>query len=411
MNQATAEEILGYDVAAALAQPIDRARGLPASAYTSQAFFDLEQRQLFPRTWVGVAFAEDIPERGDALPLTVSAVPVVILRDAAGEIRAFHNVCRHRATIVLERPAKGLSMLQCPYHAWTYGLDGALKATPFWDGTKGASRAPVDRASNGLVAIRCAVWNHIVFVNLDGKAAPLSEYLAPADRLLADIDIGSLRQGFRFTWDFKANWKLVNDNWEVYHHVWVHEGVFDKMSDEVNLAPGETYTEMRPDGNVLVLRRKADAPARPGSAPLSGHAMPLIPVKPGAKPFGGCTSAILPNTTVTMGISGYSPAIYTPIAPGVTRAHMAWYFVGDAATAPEFAASRNRVIDRWLGPARRYDDRSGIRSQDHHCMELQQAARFSPVADSVQFSPSWEVNVHYFQKWLLAQLGTRPAAS
>jgi hypothetical protein len=83
---------------------------------------------------------------------------------------------------------------------------------------------------------------------------------------------------------------------------------------------------------------------------------------------------------------------------------MAWYFVGDAATSAEFAAGRDRVIDRWLGPSRRFEDRSGIRSQDHRCMELQQAARFSPVADNVQFSPSWEVNVHYFQKWLLSQL-------
>ena len=404
MTLASAEDILGHDALAALARPIEAARGLPRSAYTSQGFFELEQRRLFPRTWVGVAFAEDIPERGDAMPATVSEVPVVLLRDGAGEIRAFHNVCRHRATIVLERPAKGLSNLQCPYHAWTYGLDGELKATPFWDGTKSTSRIPFDRASNGLVPIRCSVWNHIIFVNLDGKAAPLEQYLAPADRLLADVDLGSLRLGFRFTWDFKANWKLVNDNWEVYHHVWVHEGVFDKMSDEVDLETGETYTEMKPDGNVLALRRKRSAPARPPSAPLSGYAMPLIPVKPGAPPFAGCTSVILPNTTVTMGVSTYSPAIYTPIAPGLTRAHMAWYFVGDAATSAEFAAGRDRVIDRWLGPSRRFEDRSGIRSQDHRCMELQQAARFSPVADNVQFSPSWEVNVHYFQKWLLSQL-------
>lgn len=404
MALASAEEILGPGVAAALARPIDAARGLPSSAYTSQAFFDLEQRRLFPKTWVGVAFADDIPERGDAMPATVANMPVVLVRDDTGQVRAFHNVCRHRATIVLERPAKALKSLQCPYHAWTYGLDGKLKAAPFWDGTKNTSRAPLDRAANGLVPVRCGVWNHIVFINLDGKAAPLEDYLGPATRALADVDASALRLGFRFTWDFKANWKMVNDNWEVYHHVWVHEGVFDKMSDEVNLDTGETYTEMKPDGNVLILRRKRSAPARPPSAPLAGYSMPAIPLRPGVSHFAGCTGAILPNTTVTMGASAYSPAIYEPIAPGVTRAHMAWYFLGDAATSEEFAAARSRVIDRWLGPSRRFEDRTGIRSQDHHCFELQQAARSSPVADSVQFSPSWEVNVHYFQKWLLAQL-------
>ena len=83
--------------------------------------------------------------------------------------------------------------------------------------------------------MRCQVWNHVVFVNLEGTAPDLLNYLEPMDRELSHLDIDCLEVGHRQTWDFAANWKLVMENWEVYHHVWVHEGVFDKMSDEVDL--------------------------------------------------------------------------------------------------------------------------------------------------------------------------------
>ena len=85
-----------------------RGPGLPAEVYTSQDFFDIEQRRLFPRAWVGIAFDTGVPAPGDAIPLTVCGLPVILVRDHGGEVRVLHNVCRHRATIVLERAARGL---------------------------------------------------------------------------------------------------------------------------------------------------------------------------------------------------------------------------------------------------------------------------------------------------------------
>ena len=115
----TAADILGKNAIEALFRPIEEARGLPTKAYTSQEFYDLEQQVLFPKTWVGVAFDTDVPEPGDAIPISASGLPLIIVRDSKGEVRAFHNVCRHRATIILQKPGTGLSNLQCPYHAWT----------------------------------------------------------------------------------------------------------------------------------------------------------------------------------------------------------------------------------------------------------------------------------------------------
>lgn len=400
----TIEDILGKDAVAKVRQPIELARGLPAAAYTSDEFYALEQERLFPQSWMGVAFADDIPETGDAIPITASGLPIVIVRNRKGEVRAFHNVCRHRATLVVREPAKRLSNLQCPYHAWTYGLDGILQATPYFDGTKSATAAGVDKSVTGLVPVRCGVWNHVVFVNIDGNAPPLEEYVRPAAELLASFDLDSLKLGHTLTWEFNANWKMIFDNWEVYHHVWVHKGVFDRMSDEVDMKTGKPHTEMIATGDILILKANAKRPPRRPKAPALKHALPPIPARQGAKPAGGAAIAVLPNTTVTMSGNEYAPAIFTPLAPGRTRASMAWYYVGDAATDRKYADARKRALDRWLGETRRFEDRGGIRSQDHSCMELQQAARSSPVADDVRFSPTWETNVHYFQGWLVDHL-------
>ena len=401
----TLQEFVDEAAISALSRPaLADARGLPARVYTSEGFFALEQQRLFPRTWTGVAFDSDLPEPGDAIPTSVAGVPIIILRDAAGTVRAFHNVCRHRATIVLTEPCRGLRQLQCPYHAWTYGLDGALVATPFWDGTAKAEKQPVDVEANGLVPVRTEVWNHVIFVNLSENAEALEDYLGPMAAECSHLDMEALECGHRASWEFKANWKLVMDNWEVYHHVWVHEGIFDRMSDDVDLETGEPYTDMVADGNVMVLRANDRRPERKPDAGRDGSVLPPLPTRNGAGQKHGAANAVLPNTTLTMGPSAYVPAIYVPVAPGVTRAEMAWYFAPGAGKGAKHAEARDAAIDRWLGPRRTLSDRQGIRAQDHRCMELQQAARASPVADDVKFSPVWEADVRYFQTWLVDRL-------
>ena len=400
----TAADILGKDAIEALFRPIEEARGLPTKAYTSQEFYDLEQQVLFPKTWVGVAFDTDVPEPGDAIPISASGLPLIIVRDSKGEVRAFHNVCRHRATIILQKPETGLSNLQCPYHAWTWDLEGNLKATPYFDGTPNSENFQVDPKENGLVPVRCGVWNHIVFINLTGNAPPLEEYVAPAAEQYSCFDLDDMKLGYRIEWEYAANWKLVNDNWENYHNTWIHAGIFDKMSDEVNVETGELYTDQLGTGSVITLagNDKRPADARKPTASVPNPPLP-IPLKPGAKQGGGSNS-ILPNTTVSWGGPTYAPVVYTPIAPDRTLARMAFYFAGEAAASDKYAEAREYSLDRWLGHTQTLEDRTGIRPQDHSCMELQQRARMSPAADRVQFSPTWENNIHYFQKWVVEHL-------
>lgn len=392
----TVEDILGSEALAALRRPIAQSCGLPGAAYTSDEFFRLEQKRLFPRTWMCIAFASDVPEPGDAIPLTAAGIPIILVRDRKGEIRVLHNVCRHRAAMIVTKPCQGLKQFACPYHAWAYELDGRLKAIPYFDGTRdGHSKLPFDLSSHGLVPVRSAVWHHWVFINLDGNAAPFAGHIRPLDELIAGADIGATRIGHREDWEWRGNWKMQNDNWETYHHVWVHKNVFTKMSDDLDLKTGEPVAEPIPLGTIVTLKRRGDQDFYPSAGDL-----PLIPFADGKKRV-RCTSVVFPNMTLTLQSDHLASVIADPQAADRTISKMGYFFVGDAAIDPAFTAQRQRTLARWLGSTGRIGDRGGIRSQDMEIWEQQQIARRSPVADQVVFSPVWEKNVHHFQNMLI----------
>ena len=398
----TVEQILGKRAVTAIRKPIEAAGGLPGAAYTSQEFFDLEQETFFPRTWMGVGFEADIPKAGDAMPVMIGKLPIILVRNEVGEIKAFHNVCRHRAATVLTKPEKGLKALTCPYHAWAWNLDGALRAIPFFDGTKDGSRTDLNRCKLSLVPVRCAVWHHWIFINLDGKAPPIEKHVEPLQKLVAGTQIGATRLGKRQDWEFQANWKFQNDNWETYHHIWVHKGIFNKISDDLEMKTGEPWTEALQDRSFVTLKARKGRPARAKSGGKGDvkHPLPAIPVSPGA-PRTVCTSVLLPNVTVTVTENHLASVIIDPLGPDRTIAKMGFFFASKGATDGDFAAARKQVLDRWLGKSRKPDGRDGIRSQDFGIWEEQQIARHSPVADEVVFSPVWERNVHHFQQQLL----------
>src|SRR5229473_659035 len=172
-------DLLGEDAIAALQRPLEAARALPPAAYVDADFFALERKLVFHRNWIGIAFGHDIPAPGDAMPVEAAGLPLILVRDRAGEVRAFHNVCRHRGSALLSEPVKGQPTLRCPYHGWAYGLDGRLRATPLWDGQRVAAQGALDRGSLGLATVRCGVWADVVFVDLSGTAPPLAEFVRP----------------------------------------------------------------------------------------------------------------------------------------------------------------------------------------------------------------------------------------
>ena len=114
--------------------PIEDARGLPNEAFTSEAFFELEKERLFPRTWTFAGTASDIPNVGDARPTNVAGNPVILVRQKGNGIGVFHNVCPHRGSRLLTEPVVGERAIVCPYHAWSFELDGQIRGRTHYHG-------------------------------------------------------------------------------------------------------------------------------------------------------------------------------------------------------------------------------------------------------------------------------------
>ena len=189
-------------------QPIERASTIPASWYIDPRVADLEKHRVFGRAWQVIACADQVRKPGQFATGEVAGAPVVAVRDHDGQLRGFYNVCRHHAAAVAQEPAGEANIFRCPYHGWSYGLDGTLKGAPEFEGVCG-----FDRSGNGLVPIRAEVWEQFVLVNLDRAADPLDEFLGRLTARLSPLNLGSLHFFERRTYSLNCNWKVFVDNY------------------------------------------------------------------------------------------------------------------------------------------------------------------------------------------------------
>ncbi len=197
-----------------------RATTLPGPSYTSAEVFAREQERIFARRWLCIGRAEGIGEPGDFLVAPIGAESLIAVRGRDGRARAFYNVCRHRGTrICTEDHGRFAGGITCPYHAWTYGLDGALTSAPHM-----AEVAWFDRADYPLHPVALAEWEGFLFVHLDRQpAAALDESLRPLLARFAPWRLSELSTARRIDYDVRANWKLLFQNFsECYHCPPVH---------------------------------------------------------------------------------------------------------------------------------------------------------------------------------------------
>ena len=203
-----------------------RAWTLPAAAYLDPAVFELEKERIFGRTWQLVARGEDLARPGDFVPSAVLDEPIVVTRGLDGELRGFYNVCRHRAgQVALTRGNR--KSLQCRYHGWSYGLDGALRTAPEMEGTE-----DFDPAEFGLEPVRVDRWGPFVFANLDPAAPPLAEYLGgiPGEVAAAGFEVDRMARVERRDYIVECNWKVYVDNYlEGYHVPIAHPALFREI--------------------------------------------------------------------------------------------------------------------------------------------------------------------------------------
>jgi Rieske 2Fe-2S family protein len=194
------------------------AKSMPQQYFVSPEIFAEEQKRIFAREWLFVGHQNQIAKPGDFFLATVAGESVIVTRDQGSVTRGFYNVCRHRGTRLKEEKCGHASAIQCPYHAWTYGLDGKLIGVPDMDEVPG-----FDKANYPLHPVNVGLWEGFVFVNLKKNPTPLQEWFAPLNGKFSHWNIPILRPAKRIEYDVRANWKLMFENYsECYHCPGVH---------------------------------------------------------------------------------------------------------------------------------------------------------------------------------------------
>ena len=215
----TVKEILASYNAAA---PLQDAYTIPAPWYTDARIAQLELQNVFSRTWQAVSRTVQVEKPGQYVTATVAGEPIVAVRGSDGILRAFYNVCRHHAMTVMNEPCGHAQHMRCPYHGWTYNLEGELRGMTEFEGV-----CNFDRAQNGLVPIRVEIWENFIFVNLDPHAAPLRDFLGALVGLAKPLNFGGLKFVERRSYIQQCNWKVYVDNFldGGYHVPHMHKGL------------------------------------------------------------------------------------------------------------------------------------------------------------------------------------------
>ena len=237
MNAQLREIVDQYDPNLAL----DAASTIPSSWYTNNDFYQLELETVFSQSWQLAARADQVAEPGRYVTTDIAGEPIVIVRGSDSVLRGFFNVCRHHAAAVMTEPEGKAAQLRCPYHGWTYSLEGELKGTPDFSGV-----CDFDRAQNGLVSVEIAEWENWVFVKtVQNVAESLEQFLG--DDLLSQISPLQLRDLHWFErrhYHFDCNWKVFVDNYldGGYHVPYLHKGL-DSVLDysKYMIENGEHY--------------------------------------------------------------------------------------------------------------------------------------------------------------------------
>ena len=339
------------------------AHGLPAAAYNDSNFWDIEGQTIFTQNWVFVGFAHSLEKPGDALPVTIADQPIVLIKNASNEIKAFHNVCRHRCLKLVDEPKNVGAMLCCPYHSWTYNLDGELCVTPFFGGKDHQTKG-FDLSKNGLKPVRINIWHDWIFINLSDDAPEFMQYAAPLIKYFEDINFAQVEPVA--TLDFgniKTNWKLLMENYiEPYHVQFVHNKTTNQpLQDHYTIVDDICL------GSAIDLDEKDKVD---GSLSVSSRYLTMFP---------------------NFIIGRYFPDqigvhLNLPVDSGQTQQKRVIYTTEGQTLSKEELESLKKL---WWD----------VHKEDHAICERLQLGRSSPIAKKGGFlSPYWEDSVLKFQK-------------
>ena len=363
------------DLAAATA-PLARARSMPSGFYTDPSVFQAEREHILLQRWFFTCREEMLPNAGDYRAFETIGGPIFLLRGADGVLRAFANYCRHRGSLLVD--GQGCTKrLICPYHAWSYMLDGSLWGCPDMKDAEG-----FDRVSNGLVPVRMETWNGFVFCTYNEAAPPLAEQLGDLPERMATHRLGEMRCTWRVELQPSCNWKLILENaMETYHTGIVHKNTVGKQSSRTLDTRGEWLCIQVISGRSI--------------ATLPGQAPPFPPIEglDDDALQGTYFTVVHPACQLVMAQDCMWWLNVTPLAHDRSLLEVGGCFPERVLDDPEFEAKAAPYYERWEAVAR----------EDVDILERQQRA-----LGSVLYRPgplSWrDDEVQAIGMWVLDQL-------
>jgi choline monooxygenase len=352
--------------------PLERARTIPASWYFDPEIYAAEREGIFDRSWLAAGRADQLTKAGSFVTADIAGEPIMVLRDTDGILRAFHNVCRHRAARVMTEAEGCATKLRCPYHGWTYDFAGRLRGTPEFEGV-----ADFRREDHGLAPLDVDAWGPLVFVHAAPASRPLAEFLTPLPEQTAPLEIAKLRFVERRVYDLACNWKVFVDNYldGGYHVNYVHPGLSSVLD----------YSQYRTD--VYDYTSVQSSPLKPAES-QKGEAT-VSKVRTGDRAYYWW---VFPNLMINLYQGIMDTNLVLPISPERCRVIFDFYFADT-----EGDDDRHRIAES-IAVAHH------IQLEDIGISEDVQKGLASRSYDTGRFSVRREIAGYHFHRLLARQL-------
>ena len=364
---------------------IHQAKGLPNDHYISDAVFEEEKIAVLFDNWSAIGFGKDIPKEGDAKPINFVDMPLLMVRDKYGEINVFQNTCRHRGMILVEEPTNITGMIRCPYHSWSYSLNGDLCATPMVGGTGIHTHEAINHDELGLFKIRSAVWQDIVFVNISNNAQEFRDYASKTIERWSEFEKPLYHGGnsSSFTLNLNTNWKLAVENYcESYHLPWIHPelNTTSSIKDHYHIEEPGHYSGQ---GSHVYNQMKSE----------SGDVFPDFESLSKKWDTTSEYIALYPNVLLGVHRDHFFSIIIQPISSEKSIEHISIYYAKKPDEIPQLKNLIDTNAHFW----------KEVFLEDVGVVEGMQRGRKGLMFDGGKFSPVMDSATHCFHQWV-AQL-------
>lgn len=367
-------------------QPVETAHGLPNAHYTDPAVFEEEKKSVLFANWSGIGFAHDVPNSGDVMPVDFVGMPLLIVRDADGEVGVFQNTCRHRGMILVNEKTNVRGTIRCPYHSWCYGLKGELRSTPHVGGPGQNLHENIKRGDLGLVPVPSAVWRGVVFVNISGTAPPFDVYAAKLIDRWREVEQPIYHGGpvSSFPFDVACNWKLAVENYcESYHLPWIHPGLnaYSRLEDHYHIEEPGYFS-----GQGTKVYRQ-----------IKGQNDEVFPDFENLSDFwdeGAEYVVLYPNVMFAAQRDHCYAILLQPMGPEHTIERNEVFYSFDPATRPDMADLIAKNAAQW----------KSVLEEDLFVVEGMQKGRHGEYFDGGKFSPVMDTPTYQFHRWVADQV-------